>query len=151
MARLLRGCPFGPFFDWQCLDKYGMIDETPLNKPPHPYAKRIVVTKDDDREHHGKVILDDGTHGPEWAIVNNIPTFKLELADRFNLEGGAKFKYFSGCVTSQAATYWSNLMENEFPLTQRTNEDFKDATVCYLEEVADLQFMGDCILRWIAK
>ena len=42
-------------------------------------------------------------------------------------------------------------MENEFPLTQRTNEDFEDAIVRYLEEVADLQFLGDSILRWITK
>ena len=74
-----------------------MIDKTRINKPP--YAERIAVTKDDDHEHHGKVILDNGTHGPEWAIVNTIPLFKLELVGRFNLETGAKFKYFSRCVT----------------------------------------------------
>jgi len=63
MSRLLGGCPFGPFVDWQRLDEYVMIDETRINKPS--YDKRITVTNDGGREYRGKVILDDGTHGPE--------------------------------------------------------------------------------------
>ena len=57
-----------------------MLDKTRINKPR--YAKRIVVTQEDGCEHHGKVVLDDGTHGTKWAIVNTIPAFELELVDR---------------------------------------------------------------------
>jgi len=73
------------------------------------------------------------------------------LIERFNLKTGQKFKYFSRCVTGQAATHWSNLMENESPSIKVSNKDFNNALVCCLEEVADLQFLGDSILRWITK
>jgi len=116
-----------------------MIDKSRINKPLH--VKRIMVTKEDGREHHGKVILDDGTHGPEWAIVNTIQLFELELVERFTLKTGQNFKYVSRCVTGQAATHWFNLMENEFPSVKWSN----------LKEVADLQFLGGSILRWITK
>ena len=62
MVRILQGCHFGPFIDWQHIDNYGMINKYRINK--RPYAKRTAVTKDDGREHHGEVILDNGTHAP---------------------------------------------------------------------------------------
>jgi len=126
-----------------------MIDKTYINKPPH--VNRIAVTNDDSREYHGKVILDDGTHGPEWAIMDTILLFKQELVERFELKGLNKFQYFSRCVTGQAATHWSNLMETEFPLTDRSNKDFDAALVCYIEEVADLHYLQDSILEFLAK
>ena len=86
--------------------------------------------KDDGREHHSKVILDERTHGPGWAIANTIPLFKLELVECFFLKSGQRLKYFSCCVTGQAATHWSNLMENKYPSTEHTNKDFDDAIVC---------------------
>jgi len=62
-----------------------MINKNRINNPP--YAKHIPVTKDDGRDHHGKVILDDGKHGSEWAILNTTPSFELELIERFSFQG----------------------------------------------------------------
>jgi len=114
-------------------------------------AKRIAVMRNDGSEHHSKVILDDGDHGPGWAIMNTIPLFEQELVKRFNLKGVQKFKYFSCCVTGQAATHRSNLLETEFIQTNCSNNDFDMALICYIEEVAEHRFLQDSLLVFLAK
>ena len=83
-------------------------------------------------------------------MVYTILQFESKLVEQFNIKGVNKFKIFDCCVTDKNKIYWTNLLENEFPVTDRINGDMDRVIVFYIEEVASMRNLEESILQFLS-
>ena len=92
--------------------------------------------------------MDDAQCGPKWPLKYTILDFQKNCVTRSTLEDNDRLTVFGRCLFGLGSTYWDKVLSE---IAGRTNADFNEVIMLYLEKVAQVQNLQDSILRWVSK
>ena len=161
MANILRARlnpPFGWHYAWLPLNEDGQpnIKHESALKQPETIKIRWDVPDSSrsgsgrSREVSADIIPDQGLFGCEFAMIHTFPTFEKLIKSRLD-ENSDEFveqlyDLMGRCFQGKSQTKWSKVI-TKVAVGNRSAETFLEAQRDYLEAIAKVKNLGDCIIR----
>ena len=160
LLRALQNPPFGWVVAWEDTDELGRPlenREAALRQPDRIKVKFDIpdggVTRQArTREATAEITPDKGLFGAEYALVFTIPEFEKKIRARLDSTAAdfaeKLFNIFGDCLQGKALVKWKDVLSTKhMPVADRTELTFAEALCDYLEAVANLKNLGDCLIR----
>ena len=152
LLRALQNPPFGWVVAWEDTDELGRPlenREAALRQPDRIKVKFDIpdggVTRQaGTREATAEITPDKGLFGAEYALVFTIPEFEKKIRARLD----STTANFAEKLFGKALVKWKDVLSTKhMPVADRTELTFAEALCDYLEAVANLKNLGDCLIR----
>ena len=161
MANILRARlnpPFGWHYAWLPLNEDGQpnIKHESALKQPETIKIRWDVPESSrsgsgrPREVSADIIPDQGLFGCEFAMIHTFPTFEKLIKSRLD-ENSNEFveqlyDLMGRCFQGKSQTKWSKVI-TKVAVNDRSTDNFLEAQRDYLEAIAEVKNLGDCVIR----
>ena len=166
MSNILRArqnTPFGWFYAWTPLNEDGLPNRNHTSALKQPETikgcwEEIIVTQVDDKgtqttkqsDKQADVIPDKGIFGCEFAMIHTFLDFDSSIKSRLNDKDPKYIEYLytlmGKCFQGNALTKWTKAV-SKVEEASCTVDTFLQAQQDYLEAVAGVKNLGDCLIQ----
>ena len=152
--RARQSPPFGWHYSWVPLNEDSLPNLTHSSAFKQPETIRVrwdEATKDSKREVVADIVPDRGLFGCEYAMIHTFPEFEKRIVARLDdtdekAHGKMLYSLMNRCFQGKALTKWTKVAD-KVALDDRTADTFKVTQQEYLESLAKIKNLGDCLIR----